>query len=128
MGNQLISVDIALEQESDAAGFLGVRMELSQTTGLMELKQTGLIDIVIKALGLDVGTTSGQFTPAESKHLVKDADGGPALGDFSCSSVVGMLLYLAGHTRPDIAYTVNCCTRYMFCPKRPHKLALKRIG
>jgi hypothetical protein len=128
LGDQLISVGVALEQESDAAGFLGVRMEVDQTTGLMELKQTGLIDRVIETLGLDIGTTSGKFTPAEAKPLVKDSDGEPALGDFSYSSVVGMLLYLAGHTRPDIAYAVNCCARYMFCPKRSHELALKRIG
>ncbi len=59
---------------------------------------------------------------------MKDDDGDPALGDFSYSSVVGMLLYLAGNTQPDIAYTVNCCARYMFCPKRSHELVLKRIG
>ena len=62
------------------------------------------------------------------KPLVKDADGEPTLGEFCYSSVVEMLLYLAGHTRPDIAYAVNCCARYMFCPKRSHELALKRIG
>jgi hypothetical protein len=77
---------------------------------------------------LDIGTTSGKCTPAEAKPLVKDADGGPVVGDFSYSSVVGMLLYLAGHNQHDIAYAVNCFARYMFCPKRSHELALKRIG
>eukprot|EP00804_Cyclotella_cryptica_P025289 CCRYP_010373-RB/>CCRYP_010373-RB protein AED:0.34 eAED:0.34 QI:0/-1/0/1/-1/0/1/0/497 len=128
LADQLIAAGVSFEQESDAAGFLGVRMEIDPKTGLMEMKQTGLIDRVIETLGLDLGTTSGKFTPAEAKPLVKDADGEPALGEFSYSSVVGMLLYLAGHTRPDIAYAVNCCARYMFCPKRSHELALKRIG
>ena len=128
LAKQLIAADVSLEQESDAAGFLGGRMEIDQATGLMEMKQTGLIDRVIETLGLDLGTTSGKFTPAEAKPLVKDADGEPASGEFSYSSVVGMLLYLAGHTRPDIAYAVNCCARYMFCPKKSHELALKRIG
>ena len=44
------------------------------------------------------------------------------------AAVVGQLLYLAGHTRPDLAYSVNCVARYMFCPKRSHELALKQIG
>ena len=39
-----------------------------------------------------------------------------------------MLLYLSHHTRPNIAYAVNCCARYRFCPKHSHELALKLIG
>ncbi len=54
--------------------------------------------------------------------------GYPAAKGFSYSSVVGVLLYLSGHTRPDITYAINCCARYMFYPKHSHELALKRIG
>ena len=57
-----------------------------------------------------------------------DGDGEAASLGFSYASVVGMLLYLSGHTRPDIAYAVNCCAWYMFAPKHSHELALKRIG
>ena len=59
---------------------------------------------------------------------MKDADGPKACGSFSCSSVLGMLLYHSGHIRPDIAYAVNCCARYMFFPKYSHETALERIG
>ena len=124
----LCKLGVALEQEDDAAGFLGVKMERDSNTGLLEMKQTGLIDRVIEALGLDDGYARGKHTPAETKPLVKDEDGVAATEGFSYSSVVGMLLYLSGHTRPDITYAVNCCARYMFCPKRSHELALKRIG
>ena len=81
------------------------------------MKQTGLIGRVIEALGLDDGYARVKHTPAETKPLVKDVDGAPAVEG-------GMLLYLSGHTRPDIAYAVNCCARYMFCPKHCHELAL----
>ena len=37
-------------------------------------------------------------------------------------------VYVSGHTRPDITFAVNCCARYMFCPKHSHELALKQIG
>jgi hypothetical protein len=116
---------VALEQEENAAGFLGVSMEHDSNTGLPEMKQTGLIGRVIEALGLDDGYARVKHTPAETKPLVKDVDGAPS---FSYSSVVGMLLYLSGQTRLDIAYAVNCCARYMFCPKHCHELALKHIG
>ena len=125
---QLRELGVDLEQEDDAAGFLGVTLDRDGPSGLLEMKQTGLIKRVIEALGLDDGYAKGKHTPAESKPLVKDADGEGAHGGFSYSSVVGMLLYLSGHTRPDIAYAVNCCARYMFCPKHSHELALKRIG
>ena len=92
------------------------------------MKQTGLIKRIIEALGLDDGA-KGKFTPSESKPLVKYINGDLASGGaFSYSSVVGMLLYLSGHTRPDITFAVNGCVRYMFCHKHSHELALKRIG
>jgi hypothetical protein len=122
---QDLSVD--LEKEDNAAGFLGVTLDCDASTDLLEIKQTGLTKRVIKALGLDDGYAKGH-TPAKTKALVKDADGEVAHGGFSYSSVVGMLLYLSGHTCLNIAYTVNCCARYMFCPKHSHELALKRIG
>jgi len=125
---ELCKLGVLLEQETDAAGFLGVKLDRDKNTGLMEMTQTGLIDRVIEALGLDDGYARVKHTPAEIKPLVKDADGAPAVEGFSYASVVGMLLYLSGHTRPDIAYAVNCCARYMFCPRHSHELALKRIG
>ena len=39
-----------------------------------------------------------------------------------------MLLYLSGHTRPDLAYSVSQVARFMFNPKHSHEIAIKRIG
>ena len=39
-----------------------------------------------------------------------------------------MLLYLYGHTIPDIAFAFNFCAIHMVCPKHSHEEALKRIG
>ena len=55
---------VNLEQEDDAAGFLGVTLGRDETTGLMEMKQVGLIDHVIETLGLDDGMSKVKFTPA----------------------------------------------------------------
>ncbi len=122
---ELCKLGVALEQEDDPTGFLGVEFEHDKSTSLIEMKQTGLIKRVIEALGLDDGYAKGKYTPAEAKPLVKDEDGEAANGGFSYASVVGMLLYLSGHTCPDITYAVNCCAWYMFAPRHSHEVALK---
>jgi hypothetical protein len=124
---QLHELGMDLKQENDAAGFLGVTLKRDSETGLLEMMQTGLIKPIIEALGLDNGA-KGKFTPSETKPLVKDVNGDLASGAFSYSTIVDMLLYLSGHTHPDITFAVNCCACYMFCLKHLHELALKRIG
>jgi hypothetical protein len=73
-------------------------MERNSNTELLEIKQTGLIERVIEALGLDDGYARGKHTLAETKPLIKGEDGVATVEGFSYSSVVGMLLYLLGHT------------------------------
>jgi hypothetical protein len=79
-------------------------MEHDPDTGLLEIKQEGVTLCVIEAIGLDLGAVTPKWTPAEAAPLIKDAEGAPATGAFSYSSVVGMLLYLSGHTHPDTLY------------------------
>ena len=51
-----------LEKEGDAAGFLGV--DLKKKNGQVEMTQTGLIDRIITALGLERGDHYPKATPA----------------------------------------------------------------
>eukprot|EP00956_Cyclotella_meneghiniana_P007793 scaffold10386_cov68-Cyclotella_meneghiniana.AAC.2 len=43
--------------------------------GLIEMKQTGLIDRILDALGLDTKYATSKWTPAEGKPLTKDETG-----------------------------------------------------
>ena len=85
-------------------------------TGLLYTKQLGLFDHVINAVGLDDGMDKGKYAPAGSVTLVKNEYGVPASGSFNYISVLGRMLYIYGHTSPGIAFAVNCCAIYMFCP------------
>jgi hypothetical protein len=127
-GERLRAEEVELEEEGDAAGFLGVQLHRDETTGHIHMTQEGLIKRIIEALGLDMDQTNAKGTPAERKPLVKDENGEPQQDTFNYASVVGMLLYLSGHTRPDLAYSVSQVARFMFNPKHSHEIAIKRIG
>jgi hypothetical protein len=54
-------------------------------------------------------------------------DGAPFIEDWEYASIVGMLMYLAANTRPDIAYAVHQAARYTHNPRASHAVAIKRI-
>jgi hypothetical protein len=117
---------IWIRKEGDAEGFLGVDMK--RTFGTIILTQSGLTNRIVTALGLHSSYTGSKSTPAERAPLPKDANGELADPTVNYASVIGMLLYLSGHTRPDIAFAVSQCARYTFKPTKRHVAALKRIG
>ncbi len=92
-----------LEEEDDAAGFLGIKSNKDRKTGQMIMTQEGLIDRIIEALGLDVDNSKPRNTPCLKTPLTKDLKGDPPQEQFLYTSVIGMLLYLSGHLRPDIS-------------------------
>ena len=114
-----------LEVESDVAGFLGVQIKQDAETGEVKLTQTGLINRIIEALKVE--DLPGATVPAIAT-LGKDEDGEPAHCTFNYSSVIGMLWYLYGHSRPDLGFAVSQAARFAFNPKRSHELALIQIG
>ena len=59
-----MSKGVDLEQEDDAAGFLGFTLGCDEATGIMEMKQVGLINRVLETFGLYNGMTKNKFTPS----------------------------------------------------------------
>ena len=115
--------------EGDYAGFLGIDISQHDTIdGALELLQTGLIDRILAALSLDDAITNTRCEPASTTALGKDENGPPRKEFWSYPSVIGMMLYLASNSRPDIAFAVNQCARFNHCPKLIHEKAVKRIG
>jgi len=61
-----------LEEELDAAGFLGIDIH-KHADGTIELLQMGLIKRILKVVGLE--DSAAKPTPVQSKPLGKDIDG-----------------------------------------------------
>jgi hypothetical protein len=79
--------------EEDVKGFLGVLITAKNDgTGAIKLTQTGLIDRIITAKGLDDANVAQ--TSAEYGALPKDATGTEFQEDWSYRSILGMMLYL----------------------------------
>jgi hypothetical protein len=97
-----------------------------QEDGSIELKQSGLIDRILAVMGLE--DSKEKSTPAEAKLIGKDENGMQCAETPSYPSVVGMMMYLASNSRPDIAYAVHSCARFSHSPKRSHEIALKQIA
>jgi len=116
---------IALKKEDDVAGFLGVQL-IKHKDGRIKRTQTGLIKRIISTMGLEGSNPKG--TPSLEGTLTKDYTGDSYNEGFNYASVVGMLMYRQGHSRPDITFSVNQCARYTFAPKQSHQESLKRIG
>jgi Reverse transcriptase (RNA-dependent DNA polymerase) len=119
------TADLSIEIEDDVAGFLGVSIKRDDAAGTVTLTQTGLIDRIIEALEID--GLPPKETPAD-EVLTSDKEGDPPNGTFNYASVIGMMWYLYGHSRPDLGFALSQAARFSHSPKRSHELALIRIG
>ena len=115
-----------LNIEDDYAGFLGIN--INKTESGIELSKSGLIDRILQVLGLDTDLTTIRTEPASTTPLGKETTGAPRKETWSYSSVIGMMLYLASNSRPDIAFAVHQCARFNHCPRLKHEQAVKRIA
>jgi hypothetical protein len=87
----------------------------------IHLKQPYLIEHICEALGVFENQTRHD-TPADpNARLMKFSESQYYLKtDISYRSVVGMLNYLAGTSRPDIAFATHQCARYCSDPRKLH--------
>ena len=90
------------------------------------MTQTGLVGRIVDALELI--DYNAKDTPAANNTSPKDEDVEDYNDNFNYISVLGMMLYLQGHSRPDIPFAINQCAIYAFRPKRSHRRAMKLIG
>jgi hypothetical protein len=121
--NSLQSVFV-LTSQGTVGAYLGIDIKKT-TQGFIELTQTGLIQKIISACGLQ--DQSAEHSVPATTILTADLDGPPREHSWNYRSLIGMLNYLASSTRPDITFAVHQCAKFTTAPRRVHELAIRRI-
>ena len=93
------------------------------------MSQPFLIDRVIQDLNIDPKTTKSATNNTLSGYplLNKDENGPDRKASWKYRGIIGMLGYLQGTTRPDIAMATHQCAIFNNNPLLSHEQAVKRI-
>ena len=114
-----------LRDEGEVSAFLGIQIT-KLTPHKFQLTQPGLIDKILSTMNLT--DCNGCDTPAATSPLHADKDGPAFEESWPYDSVIGMMMYLANNTRPDIAYAVHQAARFTHYPRQSHAIGIKRIA
>jgi hypothetical protein len=118
----------AITNQEQVSDFLGVNIARNEDDGSFVLTQQLLIKSIINDLGLK-DDSNGRCLPALSSTILRAHKESEQHNEkWHYRSVIGKLNYLEKSTRPDIAYAVHQCARFMEDPKVEHTKAVKAIG
>lgn len=93
----------ALRNEGEVCAFFGIHIKKVTQIEFI-LTQSGLTDKILLVTGMT--DCNGYNTPASLDPLHTNSNGSPFSEEWSYATVIGMLTYLSGNTRPNIAYAV----------------------
>ena len=110
--------------EGEISTFLGIKID-QQNNDEFYLSQPGLIAKVLSAVCMT--ECNPNSTPVALEPFGLDLEGDPMNESWEFALIVGMLMYLANNTRPDIAYEVHVCARYTHKLKKSYATAVKHI-
>lgn len=116
-----------MTEEGTINDFLGIKITRSASERTWTMTQTGLIDKVLAATGMTNCNAKETPTSSDCRALGTHKDSQRAIEKWSYRSILGMTMYLASNSRPDISFAVHQCARFSHDPKVEHEQALLRI-
>ena len=121
-----LSVECKIEDKGQIEDYLGVNVKYTNDKSI-ELTQPQLIEEILKDLGLRTKDSIRETPALSSKILHRHLEEPEADIVWNYRSVIGKLNYLEKSTRPDIAYAVHQCARFMEKPRKSHVEAVYHI-
>lgn len=96
---------------------------MSSDGSFIELRQPYFIEQILDVLKVNQANNDNHKSISSVKVLLhNDENGSERKESWNYRSVQGMINYLAGPTRPDIAFSTHQCARFGNNPKLLHKL------
>ncbi len=119
--------NFVLQDKGSIDNYLGVSITQLDDASF-ELTQLFLIVRISIFLGIPNGQTNERETPVGKPLLNKDLNGVPRKYTWEYCGAIGMLAYLTGSVRPDIAMAVHQCACFSANLMHSHEQAVMRIG
>jgi len=107
--------NFVLQDEGSIDKYLGVNTRQIDKDSF-ELTQPFLIERITFLVGITDGKTNEKLTSVGKPLLNKDRLGIPRKYDWEYRGAIGMLTYLTGCVRPDIAMATHQCSRFSVNP------------
>lgn len=117
-----LSQKFHIKDLGEATDYLGIEIERDRAAGILKIHQTKYCRSLLKKYGMDECNLSRILIHDSTKLTVNDQDKGILDGEgiHRYQSKVGSLTYAMQGTRPDLAYAVSLCSRFLARPTAAH--------
>ena len=115
-----------LTDDGDLARFLGVEIGY-KSDGTIHMTQPHLIQRILDLCGVKQSEVNQRDTPVSKPLLHEDLEGLERKHSWNYRSAVGMLGYLSGTSRAELAIAIHQCARFNNFPRLSHERAIIRI-
>ena len=126
-----IKTRFTVTDAGEVAWLLGIEVVRDLQAGTVRIAQRSAIDAIVRAMHLEgaktVSTPIAVGAKLDKTQCPTTTDAVADMAGVPYKEGIGMCMYLAVTSRPDIAYAVHRLAKYMSNPGRPHWEALKRL-
>ena len=98
---------VDLNREGEKNSFLRVDISIYRTGSAINFTQTVLIEQNFQALGIEEKKFKSVYTQSKYGVMPRDLKVDIFLEELSYARIVGIIIYMTVHSRPDIAFVVN---------------------
>ena len=117
-----------MEDLGPASYFVGVRIVRDRENKTVSLCQDAYIKKILKKYGMEKCKAAPTPMASGAAEFMVPFNGEATKQDITLyQSMVGSLMYLAVHTRADIAFTVSVLSRFLMNPSPQHIKAAQRV-